>query len=434
VGEYTAPSAVPSRGASDPDTRMTHWWATRAAAGVAALCAVTVGFVTTGLPAPAQSGCASHLRYSALASAEGVRSLQSFPGLTIVTAADENVVGAQAQLDSVTGSLGWAGAAYSSTVADNVGQAKASPNDLPLTVVSSYPTNPNPERKSAGAATIEAKSGASSSTARSVVGGATSEEGSSGHIVASASASCADDGALHAVADNTAEAINFSGVLRIGSVRSHAKVLLDIDNQGQPKPHLEAAMGVDGVTVLGQPAAITDKGVVVASSGMPTPTQPLSQALVDAGITVRYVAAVKDVQRGEAFAPGLEIIVATATPGVGSGQQTTTYTFGRAYARSMLAPGSTLPDSSGPAPTGQAAVPTRSTPPASTTSATASTASIPTRQVAALATGDQRTKASTTRIRNWSIAPAYWALAIGTLLLVAVRLLYERFAMRFRWT
>ena len=260
---------------------------------------LSVGLVVSAGPSSADGGCSE---YSALAAAAGVRTVQSAPGL-VLTDVDAALPAAQAQADSLSGSQGWAGAPYSTAAAGNVGLTGINPNDVPVFAVSSYPAQPA-SQKSTPAGTIEAKSGAQSSTASAGGSGPASDQASEGRVVSSADAACREDASVRAVADNVAQMVDIKGVLRIGSVSSHAQAVVDPAGER----NLQGTMEVEGATVAGQPVAITDRGVVTGSSATPLPDDPLAQALAAAGISVRYVAAVKDAKAGEVFAPGLEVV------------------------------------------------------------------------------------------------------------------------------
>jgi hypothetical protein len=276
----------------------------------------------------AADGCGE---FSALGSAVGVATFQSAPGL-LLTDGDASMPGAQAALDSLTGASSWAGAPFSSAGAGNVGLAGVDANQVPVFAVSSYPSNPD-EHQSTPTGTVEAKSGPQSSTARVASGGAPSDSASAGRIMASADAACDTSKGLLAAANNSAEMIGINGVVRIASVTSDATVKIDKDGHST----LVGTMSVEGMTILGQPAAITDKGVVIGGSAVPLPDNPLLQALSDAGITLRYLSAVKNAKEGDVLAPGLEISVSKGVQGAGTGPATTTYEFGRAHARATTA-------------------------------------------------------------------------------------------------
>jgi hypothetical protein len=399
---------------------------------LAALAAVTAGLVVSvtwsGGPAAAAGDCSSYAVYSALGSASGLRTLQSAPGASIVSQADGNLPAAQAQADSVLGSVGWAGAPYSAAVADNVGVSGANANDVPVFATSSHPTQPE-SSKSTPAATIEAKSAARSSTAKAVAG-ATTEALSAGTVATSAAASCDDDATVRALADSAASAIDVAGVLRIASVRSHA--LVRVDARGRRT--VEATLEVDGATVAGQSVGITDQGVVTGSSVTPLPANPVADALAGAGITVRYLAADKDAAKGEALAPGLEITVVREIPGVGTGPTTSTYVIGQAYARATSSGGGgaavvAVPDLSFDAPaTADPVAPATDPLPAPVPAISNTGASTP-----ESASGDEVALQVGRIATDWSVVPAYNALGIGALLLLAAWLGFEKMAARFPW-
>ena len=407
-----------------------------AAVGVSALI-LLLGWVG---PTSAQTRCAE---YSAVAAADGLRILFSAPGSS-PTDVDGNVPAAQAQADSLNGSVGWAGAPYSSTVSDNAGAGRqfnpafpeTNANDVPVFVVSRHPTQPE-ATKSSPAFTLEAKSGERESTAKAVVGGPSSEQASAGRLSTSAVASCADDTSVKAVGDNVADVLDVQSVLRIGQVRSHAEVA--VDPSGQPK--LNGTMAVEGATVLGQPVAITDQGVVTGSSATPLPANPLAQALGDAGISVRYIAAAKDEQQGQVLAPGLEVVVTRGFQGAGSGPMKITYLLGRAYARAARG-ATTAPESaavaevpSGPAIPGDASQPAvpadvaSGLAPASPSLATGGGQSTP----ATTRRAGNRPTLPTASIANASSGSVYAALAVSALVFLPASFLFEKLGVKLRW-
>ena len=401
--------------------------------GAIGVVTVTAGLVNLDATAGAQSAdaCAAHTTYSSVGAAVAVRTMVWAPGRSLAPGADADLPGAQAAVDSVLGSKGFAGAPYASVVAENAGQADMEASDLPVFAVSEYPVTPEASN-STPAATVSAKSTERSSTAEATGGGPGSDQASAGRAVAKAAASCEGDGGLKATADTSADMIALAGVLRIGRVESHA--VAERDGQGK-LVKLDGTVSAEGVTVLGQAAAITDKGLVVGSSPTPLPADPLTEALVEAGITVRYIAAERDAERGEVVAPGVEVTITAPVP---NGEPvTTSYVFGRALARTTLTPGDTLaPPVEDDAPP---VVPDAATP----DGPDLPTPALPTSEIAAPATGtgaSPRPVATdrppvvlpTAQIGNWSVAPAYSALGVGALLLL-VWLLFEKIAVRFAW-
>ena len=401
----------------------------RRAVGAAGLLALGIGALSVGAGAQDQDACANHTRFSTLGSAAGARTVQSAAGRSIITEVDANLPGAQASVDSVLGSRGWAGAPYIPVAAENAGQAHKSPNDVPVFASSEYPAVPKASN-STPAATVTATSDAASSNGKAESGGPSSDQAAMGRSIASAEASCTNDGGLHALADTSTDVTSVADVLRIGSVRSHA--LLDTDATGGIRK-VEGTMAVEGVFVLGQPAAITDKGVVVGGSASPLPANPLADALKSAGITVRYIAADIDRKTGEVTAPGLEISVTKPVPG--GDPVTTTYDLGRAYARVSLTAGDAPPSDAGAVDAGGGFAALPETPPADTGTAPAAAPSTPAATTARTKSPAPRRSGqllATAQIGSWSVAPAYAALGIGTALLV-VWVLLEMIAVRSRW-
>lgn len=383
---------------------------------------------------PAKS-CADYAIYSAVATATGVQAEQTTGGLSLVGSVDGSLPAAQAVSDSVRGSHGWAGAPYSSTAADNVGLAGADANQIPTFAISSYPSKPQ-AANSTPAWTVKSSSNELSTTAEAAAGGPDTGQASMGRMDALATASCGSDASVQAVADSTADLVDIEGVLRIASIHAHATATVDASGNRR----LDGSMDIEGATVLGQPVGITDKGLEVGSTVAPLPQNPLAKALADAGITLVYVAAVKDSKTGEMFSPGLEIDVSRSVQGVGSGPLSTSYTFGRAYARAGTSPGdqpttsatgAVKPPTSVARQPGTTAAPQAELPAASSQGATTSGAA------PSLAPTTAPPPAGTAlvaeQIANWSLLPMYLALGGGTLLLLFGWFGLEKVAVVFGW-
>jgi hypothetical protein len=392
--------------------------------GQLALGAVGAGMliVASAGSGSAQSGCSV---YSALAAAAGVRTVQSAPGLLLTTDADANLPAAQAQANSLSGSKGWAGAPYSSTAAENMTASGRSANDVPVFAVSSYPTEPKAGR-STPAATIEAKSGPQSSTALVVGGGPALDQASVGRVTTSAASACEEDATVRAVADNKVETVDINGVLRIGSVRSHAQAVVEPDGQRK----LVGRMEVEGAMVLGQPVAITDRGLVIGESTTPLPENPLGRALEEAGISVRYITAVKNAEQGEVFAPGLEVVVTRVVEGVGTGPVTSTYLLGRAHARAAA----TLGQADATVETAVSGTPVLSElslEEAGPGGAAGGAASATPKGSSEATVSAPPASTVPTRIANSSLAGVYGGMGLGVLF-VAAWLVFDRMVVRFR--
>lgn len=415
----------------------------RLAVAVLAVGAMSLVLLRPAVSVSAETGCSGYSSYSALAAAHGVHTYHAAPGL-LLTDADASLPAAQAEVGTLSGSVGWAGAPYSSTVAGNVGRA-ARASDVPVFALSSHPGEPE-SKKTTPAATIEAKTGPQSAAASVVGGGPTSDQASVGRVTTTAVSQCRDDNAIEAVADNEIETLDIDGVLRVGSVRSHAEA--GIDPSGERV--LEGTMEVQGASVLGQSVSITDRGVVTGESATPLPdSDPLADALADAGIEVRYVAAAKDAEQGQVLAPGLEIVVTRGVEGVGTGPATTTYTLGRAFARAVgTSDGTTsavddvvtTEGSQTSAPPMQEATPTTTT--GEESIATQPSAETPTPSAPTTAspdvpaeTGEPEVAMSlpTSLIANASHTGVYATLGAGTAVLVAAWLVFDKLGGRLKW-
>lgn len=402
---------------------------TRRAIGAAGLLALGVGALGVRASAQEQDLCSNYTRMSVLGSATGVRTAVSAPGRTIVTDVDANLPGAQAQVDSVLGSQGWAGAPYVPVAAENAGQAHLTANQIPVFATSSYPATAQASNSTPGS-TVTAKSDADSSTARGEMGGAASDQAGIGQSIATATASCASDASLQASADTSTDMVTVQNVLRIGTVQSHA--LVQRDATGDIKK-FEGTVAVSGVFVLGQAVAITDKGLVVGPGTVPLPGNPLADALRSAGITVRYLAADLNRQTGEVTAPGVEVSVTEPVPN--GPPVTTSYDIGRAYARVSQTPGDVpVPAAVAPETVSAPTAPTNAAPVDTGTSPAATPASLAAPPARPNALVPRRTGPllATAQIGSWSVAPAYAALGIGTVLLVCWVLL-ELIPVRSRW-
>ena len=420
----------------------------RAPLGVAAAVAATTLIVGVGLglaaAATADTGCS---QYSALAAGDGLRTLVSAGGFS-PTDVDGQGPAAQAQVDSLQGSMGFAGAPFSNAAAGNAGAANVDATQVPVFAISSYPSRPD-STSSNPVLTLDSRSEQLSSAAKALLGGPSAGEQSIGQLRATAAASCASSGTIKAVAESATQLINVGGVLRIASVRSNASVT--VNAKGVRK--LDASMVVDGVTVLGQSVGIGDKGLIVGGSpaAPPAPDDALVTALSNAGIGVRLVAASKDQKDGDAIAPSLEVTVTRVVSGLSPTPFTTTYTFGRAYARAAGTASDTAVNVAlgGDALTspGTVASPAGSSPTATGAAASTPSGSPPSSGGPAAAVGNSATSARTggatgrgadatapaQRISNASAQSLYPALVIGAVVFAAAWLAFRTVGVRLRW-
>jgi hypothetical protein len=414
----------------------------QAALGVAGLATVLTGMIGTGGPAAADGNCENVTQYSAVAAASGARSTVAAPNLTLGGVADEgspadaSLPGSQSQIDSVQGSKGWGGAPYSATVADNAGAGGVDSGQVPVFAVAQNPASPKSSKAIPGGS-LDATASSDSATGKAAVGASNTSGAGVGSVVTDTKSTCASDTTLEALADTTATGVDIAGVLKIASVHSHARAAVSPSGDKQ----LDGTVEINGATVGGQPVSITDKGVVLAGNPTPLAADPVTPALQAAGITVRYIAAVKDDGQGQMLAPTIEISIAKTVPGPnGDVPGHVTLSFGRAFARASLqgSDASLFGSQSSDMPldelTSAAADP-------GTTSdvgvADAAPVDTPAADVATTPTAAPRTagaaNVATARIADWSIAPGYSAMGVGALLLLAAWLGLERIAVRLRW-
>jgi hypothetical protein len=414
------------------------------ATGVAGLLA---GMVATGGPAFAEGNCENVAQYEVKGAADGLRVDVAAETGNIVKGADGALPGAMARLHSVDGSKGWAGAPYTSTVAENlgltgdatgpIGQPELSnPDNVPVFAIAQYPATTE-AKKELPAGGLEAKSAADSASGKAAIGAASSEAGSVGSITTTASAACASDMTLEAVADSVATGIDIGGVLRIGSIRSHARVVLTASGERQ----VEGTVQIDGASVGGQAVSITEKGVVLAGSASALPADPVTPALEEAGISVTYVKGVENTEKGQILAPTLEIAVSQDVPTTNGAMPTVvTFDFGRALALATL-DGVTFSDAPDDFPEDESETFSSDFADAGfgdeliTTDVATDLPDSPggSKTPSKSSTGKASNVGTAARIADWSIAPGYSAMGIGALLLLAAWVGLERIAVRLRW-
>lgn len=395
---------------------------------LAAAAAVVLGvgwLALTGLPASADSACSS---FAATAAGDAVRVVASPDRLGPGINPDAASPSAQASADSLGNSAGFAGVAYSDTVVGNAGLAGIDAGSAtPLIVTSSYPAKPLPDERTSPAGVASSKSEERSSTATATSGGPGSGQAVVANVTARAAAGCAANGTISAESSSEVVGADFSGLLRMASVRS--AMVAQIDPTGTLT--LTPTLVFDGVTVAGQAVQITDKGLVIAGSPIPLPANPETDALKAVGITVRYIAASTDPDGQGMVAPGVEVAVAEPIPG-GNGTGTVTYTFGRSYARV-----SGTPDA-GPPPTFAVAPPTAPSSSAlsrlGSAPGTAPATAPPARQQVAGQTRASTAPLPGASIANVSMASVYPALGFGAVVLAAGLGLFRMMGVKLRWT
>jgi hypothetical protein len=291
--------------------------------------------------------------YNAQAASDGVRA--GFAGdnvLPLTNATDAEGPAAFALVQSGA-STGHAAAPYPGDAALSalglVGNGVDS-SLYPTSAQSQYPTRTHAAVSNVPGLSLTSDSTETRSKAVATAGGdATAGAGNdAGTSKSVATAECSPTVGITADADTDTEALSFSGgTLRIGRVHSQAHSLTGLDGKVVIKSDLQFGQ----VTVAGQTVKISDDGFSAAGQVIPLPN-PAGDVLKGQGITLAYVAPVKDPDGRGITAPGL--VVSVVLPlnqlGQGTSPSTVTYTFGRAYARtegSLTAPSAGASSGSG---------------------------------------------------------------------------------------
>jgi len=241
--------------------------------------------------------------------------------------------------------------------------------------------------------------------------------------------------AVTADAESTVEGVSIAGVLSIGRVHSHARM---VSAPGKPAQR-EFATELADVTVAGQQVGVTDKGLVLAGTATPLPKDStINAALSAAGVTVHYVAAVKTPT--STVAPGLSVDVEQDVPGVG--QTTVSYVLGQASVTAQSTgaspdtglTGPTLPGAT-PGTSGGGSAPTRS---AATSAVPGSTSASGTPPQAPPVTAHPPQQSSGGYALATQSGPSseslYVVIAAGAVVMVAAAQLFRILAVKLAWT
>jgi hypothetical protein len=280
--------------------------------------------LTVGLALPGTGRAAT--TFEGVAAADGIRVGLRAPNAPVTdTPVDSGGPTAQALLNSSGTSRAFASHPYPGeavvtgpgTVAGFTG-GQVSPPAYPFAVSSDYPTVPH-QATAQGPYTIEATSAERRSESRARVGA------DAGPVVlAHASVLLDDAGGAVAAAESDVSALA-AGDVRFGRVLSTARVARAADGTLTRSSDLQ----VTGFTVAGTAVAIGPAGLTLPGSTVPLPaSDPVRQALDQAGVTVTYLAA--QPQPTGVVAPGLAVSAPVQIPG--GGTATVTYTVGRASA------------------------------------------------------------------------------------------------------
>jgi hypothetical protein len=336
-----------------------------------------------------------------------------------------------------------AGAPYPGDTAYSApGLAGADPTAYPLTAKSQYPTRSH-AKAGEGPVVLTADSEELATKAHAFSGGgsAGSSGTSAGSSESNATASCGADGIM-GTADTDTNAINIADTLRIGRIHSEAKAVLGTDGTVTLTEHLD----VGEMTIAGQTVEIDEKGLEAGGQTVAIPN-PLGDVLKSQGITLAYVAPVKDPDGKGVSAPGLQISVPLPLDkaSLGSTPTVVTFTFGRAYAKvdgsfgstSAPAPGGTgaattggtsAPSAGAPVTTGGAA-PSGGLPSSNSVSAPSSGGSQP--EVAGEQPALQASGLNLPQI-DWQLV--YLAIVVGAAAVAGGGFLIRHIAERLRWT
>lgn len=257
-----------------------------------ALAAAGLAVAAVLAPAPPSSAATT---YTATADARLVAvDLTTVPGVLFDQIVDAGYDVAQAQLDSLGQSNGFASNPYPSETVVLLpglvaGLTEGASSDVvppyPLIASSSHPTAPD-QRTSAGALVLEASSRAASSRAQATdsIGRSVAEvglDGSTGVVVARAETSLAS--------------LPLSSALTLHGIRSVAEARLTPAGEIERTSSFELA----ALTVLGQRIALAGGGLELGGEAVPVPggtgalLGPLLGALADQGTTVELLPAIE---------------------------------------------------------------------------------------------------------------------------------------------
>jgi hypothetical protein len=396
------------------------------------------------LPAPrARAQTASAL--IGTATATGARSTYTVPNFLIVsTIYDGGGPVSQAVFNTSGDATGFGSLPYPGDTAVNapgllsIATGKSIPFSYPFFVQASAPTTPTASASDpTGQYSLKATATDSGATGLAMMGAGASPSGA----ISTSTVKTDGSGTVTAVADAVVHGINFNGVLKIGSVTSHAESVL---RPSDDKPVSKASTVVEGVTVAGQ-------GVLVGPNGIGLPgqslaTQPvvaaLNATLKQAGLGLKTVA--NQPVAGGLATSGLEVTQTGVLPIPGSPTGTMVFDLGatsasivsgtgagRSTAQATPAAG-TGPTVSGATDQGTTALPT----PGDTGSAAAGvpSAATPVGSHAARATqGAIEAPQLLARDLRSTFRVLYVIAAIGAALLLAASTLWRNRAIRMSW-
>jgi hypothetical protein len=301
--------------------RLTRWGAVAILAAVGGLTVAPLAAGAAPLQEPVTTGGST--TWAAIAAADGARvGVEVKDFLVVSNVVDAGGPASQAVLNAFGDSRAYAAYPYPGEIvltAHGLSQG-AAPN-YPLIAQS----NPTQQKTDVGAGPVhlhaDSANDRSAASAQSAAGAGDFAAGTT-----RSTATTAHDpgtGALTSDAESTVEAVSINGVLSIGRVHSHARM---VSQPGAPAQRLADTQLAD-VMVGGQEVGVTDKGLVLAGTDVPLPPDSTANAmLAAAGITVHYLSPIKTATT--LVAPGLSVTAVKGVPGVGD--TTVSYVFGQA--------------------------------------------------------------------------------------------------------
>jgi hypothetical protein len=417
--------------------------------GTAAAVATLVLAVAGLLHATSASADGPTGSYTTTARADALRIGVSATGFVVSSLADVSGPTAQARVDSLGTSVGFAAFPYpgdviagapglvTSLVVPKLGLPPPNLPPYPLAASSQYPGQPA-QKVDEPSLRLTAESSAGSSAGQATATGADSGGNAIGKAVADATSKVDSSGELVADAASTVESVTISGIFRIGRVVATAHA----SSSGTGTPATRSSFSAEGMTVAGVPVELTEKGLVLAGSTVPLPpSSSVAQALAASGIDVQYLAPVTS--PGAIRSAGF--VVSVALPSPTGNKVTVVYTFGIVQAGvdgSMGASASPGPASSAgsgaltPAAGGVASQPPKAATGTGSISLTPSVAPSPSSglqtSAAPSAAGSRRT--ATGPLSTTSALSFYLVLVVGAAVAVSGSVLLRYFAVRLAWT
>ncbi len=387
--------------------------------------------------------------YTVTARADAFRVGVSATGFIVSSLTDTSGPSAQARVDSLGTSVGFAAFPYpgdtiatapglvASLVLPQLGLPPPNLPPYPLAVSSQYPGQPS-QRVDQPALSLIAQSTSASSAGHATATGSDSGGNAIGKAVADATSNVDSSGELLADAASTVESVTISGILRIGRVVATAHA----SSSATSAPATRSTFSAEGMTVAGVPVDLTEKGLGLAGSTVPLPpSSSVAQALAGSGIGVQYLAPVSS--PGAIQSAGF--IVSAAAPSPTGNKFTVVYTFGVVHAGLDGSVGASASPGAAPSPGSSASAPAAGGGASQPTNAATGTGAIslapsavpsPSSGLPASATpgatGSLRT--STGPLSTTSALSVYLVLVIGAAVAVSGSLLLRHFAVKLAWT